>query len=328
MLTAEQKTEVQQALQSLTKPFALIVQKSKTEHPLNQKLLAFAEELAALSEQITVTERNAEDDLPALGFHKEDGGWVWYAGLPELGEWPPFMQTLAVAAGSCPIPADGLSSLPVSEQPRSFDVFVMPHCVFCPQAALLVNCLALMHPGITSRIIDAQANMELASKIGVRSTPTILLDGVLRWVGQLGIANVPTLLQNESESWQDTLKSQINTGSVEETVQTVLKNNDAAEQLPYLLQKPELSLHMAVLRVIEDAVAEQADIGKKMLNSLDKLTRHSNPLTRGDAAYALGLINLPQAIPILKRCLQDENEDVQDSARDSLEMLGEAVEGN
>jgi HEAT repeat protein len=50
--------------------------------------------------------------------------------------------------------------------------------------------------------------------------------------------------------------------------------------------------------------------------------KNKNPLIRGGAAKTLGYMETPRAIDPLKELLKDEDEDVRESAKMSLERLG------
>jgi HEAT repeat protein len=54
--------------------------------------------------------------------------------------------------------------------------------------------------------------------------------------------------------------------------------------------------------------------------------KDGNPVTRGDAAYTLGVIGSKDTIPFLREITNDENVNVSDIAKEAIEEINENVQ--
>lgn len=64
-----------------------------------------------------------------------------------------------------------------------------------------------------------------------------------------------------------------------------------------------------------------AQLLRALVPSLSALTKHADQRVRGDACYYLGLTGDVKAKPVLERCLQDADPEVQEIARDALHAI-------
>ncbi|HAM49210.1 MAG TPA: phycocyanin alpha phycocyanobilin lyase, partial [Nitrospiraceae bacterium] len=55
------------------------------------------------------------------------------------------------------------------------------------------------------------------------------------------------------------------------------------------------------------------------ITGIARLLKNENPTVRGDAAYLLGIIGHPHAVPLLKDALGDEHADVRNVIREAIE---------
>jgi HEAT repeat protein len=80
-----------------------------------------------------------------------------------------------------------------------------------------------------------------------------------------------------------------------------------------------------VVRIGVGAIMEELE-GSSLLHrvfeKLEQLTHSREPNLRADACHYLALSANPQATPVFQRLLQDENREVREIARESLEALG------
>ena len=324
MFHESQLQELRDRLGQETRELCLILEFNGENQDLNDSLSQLATELCTRVPVISSREKAVAKHLSWIEIVAEKARGVCYSALPTEGEWPPFLRTLerAVAGEVLALKPDQIAR--VTTEPIRMDIYVMPGCVHCPKVVERCNQIALSLDNVQSWIIDATAAPEKARELGIRSTPTIVIDGKVRWVGDATLDQILGLLKPVDNPWPTVLKSQILAGALEDVVEQVLSNADAAKALPGLLESPELSLHVAVIRIVEDAAAKDVEKARNLAEPLCRLLKHANAQVRGDAAYGLGLLGIPDVREKLKDCLDDPDEDVRDTVEEALEMLEEA----
>ncbi len=324
MLDHSQRKQAETMLESLENSVMLHVYGSEKEKTEARRLWEFAGEIVACSDRITREMQWMENGRSNMEILGQTGRGIHYSSIPEGGELEPFLKTLQFISGQ-PLDIDRNRLLPIKQMgiPCRLDVYVMPECPFCPRSVELCNQVAMASDLVQSWIHDAVWSMEEAEKLGVRSTPAVVIDGAVRWVGQMSLDNLLGVLSPSEESWATTLKSQINAGSVEETMAMVLRRPESAAALAAILAEPEVSLRMGVLRVIEEMGDGYPEVTLSLAGPLCRLLKNDNPQIRGDAAYGLGLLGDKNTVKALNDCLSDPDEDVRDTVEEALEMIQE-----
>jgi alkyl hydroperoxide reductase subunit AhpF len=350
ILTKIQQDQARQVLANLDDPVELTLftseqeATSEQEDDLAARLWLMAQDLADLSDKIQARQspgpvartalsvagsvlgdmQEGKEEFPStrtvLSVAGKERHGVFYAALPDALEWMPFLQTLQRAGSDEPLVEEEEEVEKSSLVSRRLEVYITPHCPFCGQVVEEVNRLTLHLESLQCWIIDAERFEREASEAGIRSAPTLFLDGAMAWVGALSQKQLLDLLRS-SAHWESLLRSQLHSGSVEDVVALVRQHPASAPALGSLLALPEMSLRMGVLRVIEEIAAEQANVARDLVEILCPLLQHEDPNIRGDAAYGLGLLGEPAARPALLAARQDPHPDVEDAIEEALETL-------
>jgi len=291
--------------------------------PLATDLRALAEAINEIVPWIRVRHTAGEDEIPCLAVGGDAGGRIRYSTLPDDAEWQPFLRCLA---GKTSDPAarfdePDLAKLATLTSPRDFELLVAPSCSHCGNLVDLVNCLVLLSEQVSCRVVDASRFLERATALGIKSTPTLLVNGIIRWIGNGDAGDV--IAQLDVNDWRSTLTSLADAGDVATACRIVLEHQAAVAGVTALLAADEMSRRMSALRIIEEVKDENPQRAGLFLEPLAELLRHADPNLRGDAAYGLGLIGAVAARQWLLPLRDDPVEDVRDAVAEALEELEE-----
>ncbi len=116
-------------------------------------------------------------------------GRIRYTGIPSGEEIGGFIETLVrVASGDHGLNDQVVEQLKQLENPVHVEVLVTPTCPYCPYAAVTANMFALAaaqagKPVIYSETVELYENPDIATKYGVMSVPTIIINGELFEIG-------------------------------------------------------------------------------------------------------------------------------------------------
>ena len=208
--------------------------------------------------------------------------------------------------------------------PPTPDVLLLlaPGCPHCP--AMLENLGSLVKEGAIGRLeaVNVAVHPERAAELGVKTVPwvrigTFELEGALtpgelrRWAEQAGS------LDGMADYFFRMLKS----GRRARVEKMARQEPTRLKALTRLMERPDTSM---AVRLGIGAVLEElhgSGLAEIMIPDLGALSRSGDALTRADACHFLSLIGGPQAAPCLRACLDDEDEEVRETAAESLAEL-------
>ena len=320
MLTSDQIQKAKEALSRIDHEVRLIIRTPEDgvrtpddETAFGKNLRAFAREFSELSAKIRCDFEKTESGLLHMAVVVGGRGGVHYMAIPLAGEFDPFVKT--VAGSGEPLPA-----MPDAAEPLKIEVFIAPVCPYCAHAVEMVNKAVSVSQNLESWIVDATVFSESAAAYGIKSTPTIVVNGEPRWVGKITVDDFKGLLQTEHD-WGVNLKSQVAAGSVDEAVETALNHPESVKGIVELLAADEFSSRLGALRIVEETADQIPEAFKAVVPDLCGLLDHSKAPIRGDAAYALGLIGDPSAKDSLLARRNDDDPEVRESVEEALENL-------
>lgn len=333
MITEKMKEEIGQVLAGCCDLIRLRIHSTGEYAEQKERLRALAEELACSAEGlIAEAYEEAPNDIgpgyPSMEVIGKEGGGVHYSCLPTEKEWKPFLKTLAAAGG-----AENSERLRMDDSHEEtphlqLEVFITPICPHCPSVVEAINKLTYANPHIQTWVVNAMDYMDRAEALGIRSTPAIVVNGVVRWVGQAKEGDILPLLKSGSEAWVSTMKSHLSSGALELALAAARADKDAMAVLPFLLTEPEVGIHVGVLSAIEELALNDKGKALQLCGPLCDLLGDVSPQTRGDAAYGLGLLGVQEAVKPLEACLDDQDPDVRETVKDALEMIRELAESS
>lgn len=192
LLKERDRQELIQRFQELQTPVRLIVFTSEEACEYCEDTRLIAEELAGLSEQISlevydfetyteIAEAYGIDKVPATvvmraGDQPKDYG-IRYFGLPSGYEFSSLIEdVLLVSAGDSRLASETREWIANLTSPVHFQVFVTPTCPYCPRAVILAHQMAIESDLITADMVEATEFPHLSMKYEVRGVPRTVIN--------------------------------------------------------------------------------------------------------------------------------------------------------
>jgi glutaredoxin-like protein len=176
-------------------PKSAIVVPGQPECELCEETRALLEDVASLSDQITLTVHDVrtESDLardtgvsrvPTLVLRGAARGVVRYPGIPAGLEFGTLLEDLAaVSHGTTTLQQESRTKLASLTKPVHVQVFVTPTCPYCPEVASLAHRAAVESAHVTADVIEISEFPDLAAQYHVRGVPKIVMNDRVELVG-------------------------------------------------------------------------------------------------------------------------------------------------
>lgn len=184
------REQVRALLADLTGPVKLLVFSQQFECQMCAETRQICEEVAALSDKITVEVRDLVadealaqgmdvDKIPAialLGADDKDYGIRFY-GIPSGYEFMSLLEAIKlVSTGKLELSAETLRTLDALEGDLHLQVFVTPTCPYCPRAVILAHQLAFASAKVRADMVEANEFPHLSMKYNVMGVPRTVIN--------------------------------------------------------------------------------------------------------------------------------------------------------
>ncbi len=188
LLNEEVRGEIKRRLEVLPSDVKLVFFKQNLDCPTCEVVESLVRELASLSSRLkleihnraTEEEKAKEygiDKAPALVLEGSAGNRVRFYGLPSGYEFASLLEAIKEASfGITELSEPTKKNLASLKAPIHIQVFVTPHCPYCPSAVRTAHKLALAFPNITADMVEAEEFPELSMKFGVSGVPKIIIN--------------------------------------------------------------------------------------------------------------------------------------------------------
>ena len=146
--------------------------------PVSAELRGYMEELAALTDKLSVEHGAGEEDAPCVKVYRPDGSWTGLAfhGVPGGHEFTSFVLGLYNAAGpGQALDADLLARIRAHGAPLDLKVLVSLSCTMCPELVTAAQRVAAENEHITARVFDINHFPALREKYNVMSVPCLVV---------------------------------------------------------------------------------------------------------------------------------------------------------
>jgi glutaredoxin-like protein len=192
LLKEEDRNHLVEQFKSLTSPVKIVVFTQKMECQYCKETRMIGEELAALSDKISLEVYDFEDDqeivesygidkIPATiimtgGDQPRDYG-IRYYGIPSGYEFSSLIEDIVmISSGESGLSAATKDVLAKLEKPVHLQVFVTPTCPYCPQAVLLAHKLAFESDKVKADMVEAIEFPHLSMKYQVQGVPRTVIN--------------------------------------------------------------------------------------------------------------------------------------------------------
>jgi len=190
MLDANIKTQLAAYLQKLQRPIELVASLNSDESA--REMLALLQEIAALSEQVSLREDGNAARKPsfAVGLAGEEAR-ISFAGIPMGHEFTSLVLAL-LHVGGHPPKADasvieGIRAIPGKFH---FETFISLSCHNCPDVVQALNLMAVTNPGISHQMIDGALFQDEVSARQIMGVPTVFLNGEQFGQGRMALEEI------------------------------------------------------------------------------------------------------------------------------------------
>ena len=168
------------------------------DRPVSAELKVYMEELAKLTDKLTIHVREGSVGSPCVRILREDGSDTGLAfhGVPGGHEFTSFVLGLYNAAGpGQPIDPDIKGSIKALPS-RDIKVLVSLNCTMCPELVIAAQRIAAENNDIRAEVYDLNHFPELRDRYNVMSVPCLVIDnGVVVTFGKKNIGQLIDILK-------------------------------------------------------------------------------------------------------------------------------------
>jgi thioredoxin reductase (NADPH) len=146
--------------------------------PVSAELKGYMEELARLTDKLSVAVEDSAEDAPGVYVCRADGSWTGLAfhGVPGGHEFTSFVLGLYNAAGpGQAVDADVLEGTRAITQKTDVKVLVSLSCTMCPELVTAVQRLAVENENITAEVYDLNHFPGIRDQYNVMSVPCLVV---------------------------------------------------------------------------------------------------------------------------------------------------------
>ena len=178
----------------------LVLELHLDDRPVSEELRGYMEELAKLTDKLTVTVAEGGEDAPFVRVCKADGAWTGLAfhGVPGGHEFTSFVLGLYNAAGpGQALDEDVKAAVKAIDRAVNLQVLVSLSCTMCPELVTAAQRVAAENPQITAQVYDLNHFPHLRDRYNVMSVPCLVVnDGEAVSFGKKNAKQLLELLEN------------------------------------------------------------------------------------------------------------------------------------
>ena len=184
LLSDKDKAAIKERLAGMTNPVKLINFTQELECQYCRETRMLMEELAELSDLITLekyhflndkekAEEYKIDKIPATVVMSENKDYgIRYFGIPSGYEFASLLEDiLMISSGDSGLEPESREKLAKLEKPVHIQVFVTPTCPYCPMAVRLAHQIAFESDKVRGDMIEVTEFPHLGNKYGVMGVP-------------------------------------------------------------------------------------------------------------------------------------------------------------
>jgi glutaredoxin-like protein len=190
LMDQDTQNQVRNLLAAVESPVTLKLFTQEFECGYCKETRQIAEEVAALSDNVTLEvydlvadESLAQslniDKIPAIAVVGEDNKdyGIRFYGIPSGYEFTSLLESLLlVGAGSFELSQGTLDFLNEIDTPLHLQVFVTPTCPYCPRAVVLAHQLAFASDKVTADMVEVTEFPQLGQRYNVMGVPRTVIN--------------------------------------------------------------------------------------------------------------------------------------------------------
>ncbi|MGD9310278.1 MAG: thioredoxin family protein [Desulfosarcina sp.] len=292
------------------------------DHPMDHAFREFAEQFASLSPGVRAKKDvDAQVTRPTLFVGRQ----VAYQALPVDRELDPFLAILAdTGAFADRIAPDVRQQLAQLDVPALVNVYVTPHCPFCPHTVSLLLGLAACSQHVRVTIIDGERFTDAAQKDRVSAAPTVILDDQFRWTGSVAAGELVTLMldRDPANLGAEALRSMIEDGNADDLARMMIARKTIFSAFIDLLAHPRWSVRLGAMVTFETLAEASPDLADEIVNPLMAIYADADSTVQGDLLHVMGESGNSTALPFLASVAAGADDpEVRSAAEEAIEKL-------
>jgi NADH-dependent peroxiredoxin subunit F len=191
MLDANLKTQLKTYLERVTRPIEIVASVDDTAK--SQELLTLLNDIATLSERVTVVEQRDNDERKpsfSIGEPGKPAG-IRFAGIPMGHEFTSLVLAL-LQVGGHPVKLDDdvIAQIRELDGDYEFETYFSLSCQNCPEVVQALNVMALINPRIRHVAIDGALFQNEVETRQIMAVPTMFLNGQVFGQGRSGVKEI------------------------------------------------------------------------------------------------------------------------------------------
>ncbi|WP_422002489.1 alkyl hydroperoxide reductase subunit F [Reyranella sp.] len=190
MLDTALKTQLQGYLARVTQPIELAA--SLDDSDKSRELATLLDEIAALSDHITVVRRDDDERRPSFAIVRPgtDVG-VRFAGIPLGHEFTSLVLALLQVGGHPPKQsAETLERIRALDGDWRFETYFSLSCQNCPDVVQALNLMSVVNPRIRHVAIDGALFQKEVEARGIMAVPAVFVNGEPFGQGRMGVEEI------------------------------------------------------------------------------------------------------------------------------------------
>ncbi|QXY92622.1 alkyl hydroperoxide reductase subunit F [Pseudomonas sp. MTM4] len=186
MLDTNLKTQLKAYLEKVTQPFEIVA--SLDDGEKSQEMLALLEDIASLSDHITLRTDGDDARRPSFALNRIGGNIsLRFAGIPMGHEFTSLVLALLQVGGHPSKTApEVIEQIKNIEGDYTFETYFSLSCQNCPDVVQALNLMAVLNPNIRHVAIDGALFQGEVEARQIMSVPSIYLNGELFGQGRMG----------------------------------------------------------------------------------------------------------------------------------------------
>ena len=314
----DQKDRIRQWNDTLSSEMTLEI--ACTEDDRSAALMDFCKELSALAPKVTLRQIKLDQEaIPAIRLLPN----LLYHGVPSENELPPFLEIAASIAGDFAEGKSAGTELKDLALPAELELFVAPQCTHCPAMVIRIAPIAQRSPLVRVSVIDAELFHEKAGEYGIRSVPTLVLDGKFRWNGTVPLADVTRMIlsRDPADLSKSAILSFLQEGEADKVAEMMIEHQTVFPALVDLLTHEKWPRRLGAMVAMESLAEEDPSLASRAAPSLLERLGHLTEDVKGDVVYILGEIGGPDLLPALRKIAAAAGKDSPELAESAAEAI-------
>src|SRR5690554_4982813 len=190
MLDANMKAQLKAYMEKVTRPFEIVA--SLDDSAKSQELQSLLQDIAALSDKISLREDGQDERKPSFALTRPDQEMhLRFAGIPMGHEFTSLILALLQTGGHPPkLSEEKIAQIQAIEGEFLFETYFSLSCQNCPDVVQALNLMAVLNPNIRHVAIDGALFQKEVEERQVMSVPSVYLNGTSFGQGRMGIDEI------------------------------------------------------------------------------------------------------------------------------------------